>query len=89
MTNCVIKAMKWLVSEYKEPVEVEVDWSKVPVDTPILVSDDGENWVHRHFAKVTNTGVICVFSGGATSWSADTTNPIIQYNYAKLAEVEQ
>ena len=85
VANCSQKAFKWADEEYKEP---ETDWSKVPVDTPVLVSDDGTNWVHRHFAKVTNTGAICVFSGGATSWSADTTNPITWYKYAKLAEVE-
>lgn len=84
-TSCYRNTIKWLLAEYKES---EVDWSKVSVDTPILVSDDGENWVRRHFAKVTNTGAICVFSDGATSWSADTTNPIRRYKYAKLAEVE-
>lgn len=85
VASCSQKAFKWADEEYKEP---EVDWSKVLVDTPILVSDDGTNWVRRHFAKVTNTGAICVFSDGVTSWSADTTNPIRQYKYAKLAEVE-
>ena len=81
--GCSINVMKWLVSEYKE----EVDWSKVPVDTPVLVSDDGTNWVRRHFAKVTSLGTICVYSGGGTSWTVD-TNPILPYKYAKLAEVE-
>ena len=82
---CNMNRIKWLVSEYKE----EVDWTKVPIDTPVLVSDDGVNWERRYFAKVTNTGAICVFSDGATSWSADTTNPIRRYKYAKLAEVKQ
>ena len=82
-TDCKTLAKQWLDEEYK------TDWSKVPVDTPILVKDElTHKWVHRHFAKVTNTGAICVFSGGATSWSADTTNPITWYKYAKLAEVE-
>ena len=83
--NCSQKAFKWADEEYKEP---EIDWSKVPVDTPIFVSENGTNWVRRHFAKVTNTGAICVYSDGATSWSADTTNPIRRYKYAKLAEVK-
>lgn len=82
--NCRLNAMKWAAEEYKEP---EVDWSKVPVDTPILVSNDDTNWVRRHFAKVTSLGIIWVYSGGGTSWTAD-TNPIIGYKYAKLAEVE-
>lgn len=82
--DCTLNAMKWAAEEYKEP---EVDWSKVPVDTPILVSNDDTNWVRRHFAKVTSLGIIWVYSGGGTSWTAD-TNPIIGYKYAKLAEVE-
>ena len=83
--DCKLGAMKWAAEEYKEP---EVDWSKVPVDTPIFVSNDGTNWVRRHFAKLTSLGTIWVYSGGGTSWTADTTNPIIGYKYAKLAEVE-
>lgn len=81
---CSKNTMRWLVAEYKEP---EVDWSKVPVDTPVLVSNYGTEWVRRHFAKVTSLGKIWVYSGGKTSWTVD-TNPIIGYKYAKLAEVE-
>lgn len=33
---CMAKAMEWANSEYVEP---PVDWSKVAVDTPILVKD--------------------------------------------------
>lgn len=43
---CTFNRMKWLVAEYKEP---EIDWSKVAVDTPVLVSDDGVNWERRYF----------------------------------------
>ena len=34
--ECNILQMAWLLEDYKEP---EVDWSKVKVDTPILVRD--------------------------------------------------
>ena len=34
-----------------------VNWSKVAVDTPILVSFDGCNWVKKYFAKVQNNTV--------------------------------
>ena len=80
---CQVNAMRWAASEYKKPQIDEVDWTKIPIDTPILVSDNGINWVRRYFAKVTNTEAICVFMGGATSWSADTTNPMRLYKYAK------
>ena len=43
------KFREWLNSEYVEP---PVDWSKVAVDTPILVRDSREEaWTKRHFAK--------------------------------------
>ena len=38
-----------MLSEYKEP---EIDWSKVKVDTPILVKRSKEaEWERRYFAK--------------------------------------
>ena len=50
--RCKIGAEKWLFSEYKEP---EVDWSKVKVDTPILVKDILKSeWIKRYFAKYEN-----------------------------------
>lgn len=85
--SCAITMAKWLVSEYVEPVEPEIDWSKVPVDTPMLVSDDGIKWVRRYFAKVSSLGTIYVYCNGATSWSAG-EYPMTWYKYAKLAEVE-
>ena len=81
--GCYRNTIKWLVEEYKEP---EIDWSKVSVDTPVLVSNDGTVWARRYFAKATNSNSIWVFSDGATSWSAG-AYPIAHYKYAKLAEV--
>ena len=38
--------------KYAEPEEPEVDWSKVEVDTPILVRNtDNEEWNKRYFAR--------------------------------------
>ena len=46
---CYMLQTIWLLEEYEEP---EVDWSKVEVDTPILVRDfEGSDWFRRHFAK--------------------------------------
>ena len=66
-----------------------VDWSKVEVDTKILVSEDGTYWFKRHFAKY-EKDVIYVFSSGRTSWSIGSNDGpgITQYKYAKLAESE-
>lgn len=61
-----------------------VDWSKVPVDTPILVKNNYEDcWHKRYFAKYEN-GVVFVFSCGSTQWSND-GDTLISYDEAKLA----
>ena len=65
-----------------------IDWSKVPVDTPILVRDFKHyNWEKRYFAKVQN-GEICAWDGGATSWSVSNDKTCFTaWRHAKLAEV--
>lgn len=64
-----------------------VDWSKVAVDTPILVSFGGCNWVKKYFAKVQNNTVYA-FDNGATSWSVSNVEYCVTpWIYAKLAEV--
>lgn len=46
--DCDPAFRKWLTQEYKEP---EIDWTKVPVDTKILVKDKKEDlWINSHFA---------------------------------------
>lgn len=76
---------KWLNSEYVEP---PVDWSKVPVDTPILVRDSGEEaWIKRHFAKYEDNTVYA-WSAGSTSWSVSASSNIVGWKFAKLAESE-
>ena len=64
-----------------------VDWSKVNVDTPILVSFDGCNWFRKYFAKVQNEKIYA-WDDGATSWSvANKEYCVTSWKYAKLAEV--
>lgn len=80
--GCGVRMMEWLVAEYVEP---EVDWSKVPVDTPVLVSNDGKEWSRRHFSRVVD-GIPHTWMYGSTSWTAH--NNETTYHYIKLAEVE-
>ena len=76
---------KWANSEYVEP---PVDWSKVAVDTPILVRDfAGGEWAQRYFAKYEN-GKVYTWLGGATSWSVDSCG-VTDWKFAKLAEGEE
>lgn len=66
-----------------------VDWSKVAVDTPILVRDSEEEaWRKRHFAKYEN-GIVYAWGYGATSWSARGSGDISDWKMAKLAESEE
>lgn len=80
---CIDKRKKWVNSEYVEP---PVDWSKVAVDTPILVNDSNDHrWVKRYFAKYEN-GIVYAWSNGTTSWSGDRCTPC---KLAKLPDKEQ
>lgn len=81
-THCTLSCVKWLVAEYVEP---KVNWYAVPVDTPVLVSDDGKEWSRRHFSRVVND-IPHTWAYGSTSWTSHGNE--FSYNYIKLAEVE-
>lgn len=85
--NCPRESIQnWLDSEYVEPEKEEVDWSKVPIDTKVLVSDDNENWVRGYFAGYNRQNkVIYTFQYGATSWTNKNMGRT-EWRYAKLAE---
>ena len=82
--KCILLQFLWLMEEYKEPEESETDWSKVAVDTPILVKDyENSNWDKRYFAKFEN-GKVYAWRDGRTSWSSNGNTD--SWKYAKLAE---
>lgn len=66
-----------------------IDWSKVPKDTRVLVSNDGKAWVRRHFAKFNEKGVakFIVYGLGETSWTVTNRSDDfrVAYEYCKLA----
>lgn len=79
------KVEQWLQSEHVE----QVDWSKVEVDTPILVRESEQNpWLKRYFAKFKN-GKVYAWDGGKTSWSIEDKIGMLCWKYAKLAESEE
>ena len=83
-TRCKMLQMLWLMEEYEEP---EVDWSKIKIDTPILVRDfEDAKWAKRHFAKYED-GKVYAWSNGVTSWTTEGHG--VMWNYAKLAESEE
>ena len=78
---CGDKTKKWANSKYVEP---PIDWSKVAVDTPILVRDNiFSKWGKRYFAKYEN-GIVYAWSNGTASWSGDRCTP---WKLAKLPEM--
>ena len=77
--SCSALLMLWLYEEYQEP---PVDWSMVPIDTKVLVSNSGNHWCKRYFAKCKG-GRYYTWYQGATSWSNDRMEA---WYYAKLAE---
>ena len=84
--HCHMLQMIWLLEEYEEP---ETDWSKVEVDTPILVKEYEESkWTKRYFAKYED-GVVYAWNNGVTSWTANDDECVIVWNFAKLAESEE
>ena len=84
--DCSDEIEKWANSEYVDP---PIDWSKVAVDTPILVRDrEGGRWLRRYFAKYENETVYA-WTGGRTSWSACRSSDISAWEMANLAESEE
>ena len=83
---CNALTILWLMEEYEEPKEPETDWSKVEVDTPILVAhfELGE-WSKRYFAKYED-GKVYAWNGGRTGQTESYMTP---WNYAKLSEDEE
>ena len=80
---CYALTTLWLLEEYEEP---EVDWSKIKIDTPILVRDfEDAKWAKRHFAKYED-GKVYAWINGVTSWTTEGHG--VMWNYAKLAEKE-
>ena len=78
--RCREKAKEWANSQY-------VDWSEVPVDTPILVRDSELfAWSKEHFAKYEDETVY-TWDYGKTSWSTY-DGKMSSYKYAMLPESE-
>lgn len=81
------KAIK-KVQEWHKENTLKVDWSKVPVDTPIWVWEDGyeDSKVKRHFAKFED-GKIYVWNDGKTSWTVkEKAKHVSKWGNAELAE---
>ena len=77
--NCVAMVIKWL---NQEPNDYAIP-SDTPIDTKVLVSDDGDTWYRQyffHFSSDNDAPYIC-FANGTTYWSAIETK---NWKYCKL-----
>ena len=57
-----------------------IDWSKVPIDTKVLVRDgDNDEWFKRHYAGYNEEkNLFKTFDCGFTSWTTNSTTSWIQ-----------
>jgi len=63
----------------------EVDWSKIPIDTKVLVGNIPYQEEKRYFAKY-EKGIFYTYGAGCDSWSYDDCNKLVPWYYCKLAE---
>lgn len=80
--SCNIARMEWLKAEYEELKKINIP-KDTPIDTKILVSDDGITWGRRYYAG-TMDGIPYVWADGFTSWTSD--NRVEPWEYMKLYE---
>lgn len=55
----------------------------LPLNTKMLVSNDDSHWRKGYFAGISNSGKVCTYAYGATSWSNSVST--IGWEFAKLA----
>ena len=70
--SCEIAKKKWL----DQPAldwDKDIDWEKVPVDTPVLVNLNTDAEIRRYFYKKIDDEPTTyrTFANGRTSWTAD------------------
>lgn len=66
---CGENRLKWL----DQPAldwDKDIDWEKVPVDTPVIVKDIYHQTEHRRYFKEKDGSIYLTFDEGTTSWSA-------------------
>lgn len=86
--TCTEGLKEWANSEYKE---FEIDWYKVPVDTPVLVWANG-NKVRSYFKKFGTDDqgpFYYVFDYGATSWSKESCTPWRNCELAREEDIQK
>lgn len=88
--GCIISYHSIPISQLAEMnFEEIIDWSKVPVDTKILVRHEkDEVWKRKHFAKYED-GKVYTWTWGRTSFSVNGNEDVVYWKYAKLYKEEE
>ena len=83
--GCIISYHSFPISQLAEMnFEEMIDWSKVPVDSKILVSDkEDKGWKRKYFAKYKD-GKVYAWAWGKTSFTANNNEDVMDWEYAKL-----
>ena len=83
-TSNKIFSSKTIVNNCQGEFQRVVDWSKVAVDTKVLVRlSESSTWIPRYFAEYKHN-MCCTWTNGCTKWSADGRQA--GWSYYKLAE---
>lgn len=87
--NCEKAKSEWVDQPVPDP-EKDIDWERVPIDTPVIVwnLDSGFNHVtrKRHFSGIKD-GCFGAYENGCTSWSS-ITGSSCYWDHCKLYRPE-
>lgn len=85
LDGCGKVKSEWLDQPAFDP-EKDIDWERVPIDTPVLVWDSELYPAKRYFYGV-NNGCFGTYRNGCTSWSS-TTGDCYYWKHCKLYRPE-
>lgn len=82
--NCEKAKSEWVDQPVLDP-EKDIDWERVPIDTPVIVWNSDSNQNNRYFAGIDGE-YFSAYSNGGTSWSSKGNT--YYWNHCKLYRPE-
>lgn len=82
--DCKKAKNEWLDLPAFDP-EKDIDWKRVPIDTPVIVWNSDSNQNNRYFAGIDGE-YFSAYSNGGTSWSSKGNT--YYWNHCKLYRPE-
>lgn len=70
--NCKKAKSEWVDQPVLDP-EKDIDWERVPIDTPVIVWNTDSEQYRRYFSGIKNE-CFGAYTDGRTSWSSITGN---------------